>query len=512
MEIRNNMRHLIVVMTFLLLIVTADAQSLVQDVISFGQTNYGGTARIQGLGGTQISLGGDISSAASNPAGLGFMRTSTFNFTPSFNVHNAEAAYLNRASEDIKFNFNFNQLGIALSNAKGDIVKGRFKGGTFAINLTRTNNLHSRYLFEGRNNDNSILDFFIADRNAGGGYGDAAFGKLLVTDHEVGNFDDANRTITTNDVENTVSIVEGFPEQSGQVINRGAEYQLNFSWGGNLSDILYFGGGLGIKSLRLRRKETFTETQFQLVSGDVDPVINSLSLEENKTIDGSGVNLTLGMIVRPTDFVRFGLSYTTPTYYGITEESEFSLGVNYNDYRLIDGSEEFDLVDQNAARHLSDITITEYGLMTPGKLSAGLSFFLGKYGFISGDADIIDYSGSRILSAEDFSPVGDNALIRSEYQRVVNLRLGGELRLENLRFRAGYSMMPSPLEGNYKFQGIESFSFGGGYRDADYYIDVVLTSSKFETGYSPYSVEENSPAANINTRNSNLAVTLGFNF
>src|SRR5690606_21811866 len=46
----------------------------------FSQYNYKGTARIQGIGGAQVSLGGDLSSALSNPAGLGFYNRSEFSF------------------------------------------------------------------------------------------------------------------------------------------------------------------------------------------------------------------------------------------------------------------------------------------------------------------------------------------------------------------------------------------------------------------------------------------------
>ena len=42
-----------------------------KDVIKFSHSFQGGSARIQGIGGASVSLGGDVSSISHNPAGLG---------------------------------------------------------------------------------------------------------------------------------------------------------------------------------------------------------------------------------------------------------------------------------------------------------------------------------------------------------------------------------------------------------------------------------------------------------
>ncbi len=49
----------------------AFSQSFVDNALLFSRTVPGGSARIQSIGGAQVSLGGDYSSAFSNPAGLG---------------------------------------------------------------------------------------------------------------------------------------------------------------------------------------------------------------------------------------------------------------------------------------------------------------------------------------------------------------------------------------------------------------------------------------------------------
>ena len=45
------------------------------DALRYSYPSISGSARIQAIGGTNISLGGDISSAFINPAGLGQFKT-----------------------------------------------------------------------------------------------------------------------------------------------------------------------------------------------------------------------------------------------------------------------------------------------------------------------------------------------------------------------------------------------------------------------------------------------------
>ena len=52
------------------------AQSYVEEALLISRIRSGGTARIQAMGGVQNALGGDISSAFYNPAGLGMYNRS----------------------------------------------------------------------------------------------------------------------------------------------------------------------------------------------------------------------------------------------------------------------------------------------------------------------------------------------------------------------------------------------------------------------------------------------------
>ena len=56
--------------------------------------DHGGTARSRALGGAVTAMGGDLSAAYVNPAGLGLYRTSEVLFSPSFNFNSTKTDYL----------------------------------------------------------------------------------------------------------------------------------------------------------------------------------------------------------------------------------------------------------------------------------------------------------------------------------------------------------------------------------------------------------------------------------
>src|SRR5688572_7860212 len=62
----------------------AAAQSYAETAMMFSRTKPTGSARILGMGGAQLSVGGDFSSAYSNPAGLGMYNRSEVSFTPGY--------------------------------------------------------------------------------------------------------------------------------------------------------------------------------------------------------------------------------------------------------------------------------------------------------------------------------------------------------------------------------------------------------------------------------------------
>ena len=73
------------------------------DMLRMAWTDPTGTARHQAIGGAMTSLGGDLTAAFTNPAGLGFYRSGDFVFTPTFNQLRNKADYKNTSTTAQRF-------------------------------------------------------------------------------------------------------------------------------------------------------------------------------------------------------------------------------------------------------------------------------------------------------------------------------------------------------------------------------------------------------------------------
>ncbi len=503
------------------------------DALLFSRTTFGGTARIQAIGGAQVSLGGDQSVAGSNPAGLGFFNRSTVVFTPSLNFHNSDSDFLGDETTSFRTNFNFSQLGVVLNYSKPATSSTGFRGGSFAISINRTNNFNNDVEYVGFNNDNSIVDSFLesagtTDPDQLGGFEAIAYDHFLI---DLADFDsDLDYTLDNNvivpfDGDGTFEgygspfgrFAGSLPRQTENIETKGGQNQINFSWGGNFSDRFYFGGGLGIATINYRRERTYIEDAFALETIDDDgntvfvddDLINSIQISDVLDVSGTGVNATLGVIVRPVDFLTVGASYVTPTFYAVSEESFFTFITDWNSaysYGLPD-----DTVSLGQIITDSDIIVSDYGLRTPAKFNLGTTFFLGKYGFISADAEYVDYSSARLRSS-DFREQNDNDLISDLYRDVINIRFGGEFRLNQARFRAGYARMADPFEDSEINRAITDLTFGAGFRTRDYFIDLAIINRSSKDLLSPYFVENGQPVADIKNSTTSALVTVGFTF
>jgi hypothetical protein len=166
---------------------------------------------------------------------------------------------------------------------------------------------------------------------------------------------------------------------------------------GNIDDKFFFGGGLGISSLRYKSQKILTEQY------DNPDIIRSMQLTENLDIRGNGVNVTLGAIGRPIDFIQIGVSYTTPTFLNLSENYEASMDTHWNNYDYFGDGDEI-LNDESAA---TDLVTSDYNLRIPSRFSTGITF-LSKYGFITGDIEISNPGNAKYSSDTPGISYSDN--------------------------------------------------------------------------------------------------------
>ncbi len=501
------------------------AQSYVQSALIFSRTNPGGSARIKGIGGAQTSLGGDYSSAYSNPAGLGFFNRNEFTVSPSLNFSNVSSDFLlgdSLIANQSTSQTNFTLPGISvvfhndLSGESNSVISGNF-----AISLNRINDFNSSFNYRGTNPYSSIINAFINTANGQNSSqfsssGDQyltpswlAYQNFLIGDSSI-NKVGGNPNAYFTDATQLPYYRNGVPTQSESVQTSGGQNQINVGYGINIRDKVYLGASLGITSLRYSSRKSYKE------KFDSGPLA-SLSLDESLDITGSGFNLTIGTIYKPIDYAQIGFAISTPTFYTLSDTYYGDMSTVWKNYTYyLSPTDNTKFVKLNNESASTDELTTNYTLSTPWKFNGGITFLLAKKGFVSADLEYINFGGSSYNSATDGVSFDDaNSGIKSAYKSVFNIRVGAEYRVKNFRFRAGYSSMPDPSSSIRKSTvgDINNFTLGGGYRTQKFYIDAGVVIVQTSGIYRPYPVPwEKTPIVKNSITNSSVVFTVGFPF
>ncbi|MBA4053115.1 MAG: long-chain fatty acid transporter, partial [Marivirga sp.] len=300
--------------------------------------------------------------------------------------------------------------------------------------------------------------------------------------------------------------VKGIPDQREEIETKGSSNQWSFSYGANYKDILFIGGGIGVTTLRYESQKVYSEVF------DDDPLFNNLRLDETLDIKGNGINATLGAIVRPVDFLQVGVSFTSPTYYELTETYTAGMNTSWKNFDYYGDGET--ILNNESAQ--TDIVTSDYSLTTPLKLSAGVAF-LSKYGFLTGDVEFTNPAKAKYssnISGISFNQENDD--IKSVYRSTVNYRLGGEFRYKVFRVRAGYGVQASAYKNDFDIDNsIQTISGGLGVRFEKFFADFALIQSKADNLYSPYSFyvyDIPNPVVDMEEKTVSGILTLGFTF
>jgi hypothetical protein len=483
-------------------------QDFVDNALLFSRTRPNGSARIQAIGGAQTAIGGDYSSALSNPAGLGMFNRSEFTITPALTFSNTTSTYFGTKSTDSKSIVNFPGLSLTLHRPSGR-DRG-FIGGTFGITMTRTNDLNLDYRYAGRNNENSIIDYFINDA------GDIDPNELLFNGSY---FYSLTGLAYNNYLIEDRSDQNGFYYDSKLLFNsanqeevserQGAQYQWSIAYGANFNDQIFIGANIGIASIRYKLSQSYFENQLEYPTGTAP--LSDFSLNETYDIRGSGVNLTLGAIYRPVDAIQIGASFTTPTSYLITDNYTASMRSQWNNFDYFPDVTDDDNLN-SVSEEFDEPLVSEYRLVTPMRVSGGATF-ISEAGFITADVEFVNYSNSkyRPITEGNFDPENDD--IKAEFKPTVNYRIGGEYRLKAYRFRGGLNYMPEPLQAESDVnRSILTYSVGAGYRVKNFYVDFAAVFGNTQGIRRPYSVPGEDPVASQKFRSSNFMLTFGFPF
>ena len=533
-------------LTFISLQAVAQDNSYEALAKMFSQPTVTGTARFQAIGGNHSALGADVSAASGNPAGLGFYTRSEFSFTPAFQSINNKSIYAvepNRTNSSDVNNFNIANIGVVFGGGQPSYRDGW--RGSFAISYSRQNSLFNNINFSGNNATSSITDSYAESVNRQVQSGDITQSGLLggLNNGGPNNFPSSANLYywgyVINAINNTNTPFEGIEPTSK--VNQNLDFQSTgrvsqwtIAYGGTANEKFYIGGSLGIPSYRYETVKNFTETfqNYQEIKGFTDTRI--------LTSSGTGLNLTIGAIIKPSDAVRFGLTVATPTWYDVDEATSTSLNVDVDPNKGVNIGTNPDATILNRLQNVgyktvkkgNDLFITNiprlstetyqdnYQLRTPWKVSGGAAFFFKKKGFISADVEYVAYKGMNVSTQDPDAFIYEDLLNSTEnvklfYNNVLNMKVGGEYRMGNVSLRGGVNYMQNPYSTAFdRSKTVDRsqmiYSAGVGFRTNEFYVDVTGMYGSTQASYTPYSLASSTDFASAKINNSYMKGLVSF--
>ena len=462
-----------------------DMQFNHQYALAFTMPHLSGNARFASMGGAFGALGGNLSALSTNPASIGIYRNSEFSFTPALTIGQSQVRPIgvpeSRSRDMDRFNFNVGNFGMVnvfdISNSDSP---NEWKSVQFGFGMNRQADFWNRSYYTGYVED-TYLDQVTRDANLFG----APTGTIrrLAADADVIFWDTINGHIGFfNDL-----APNGGLTQTQNTETRGGINEWFLSFGGNYGDFLYLGATIGMPSLNFRQTRTLTERDQKGIHNDFE----FWRLRETLDISGMGINLKLGAIVRPTDFMRVGFAVHTPTRFALRE----NLTIEATGTRT----------------HRERLPEFEYNIRTPMRLIGSLGFVIGRQALIGIEYEHLDYGRMRIGGFDpDFDL--DNDFIVDNYRTGGVIRAGGEFRLDPVILRLGYNYTMTPFNTEslaaQKFSG-HTFSAGLGFVLGTTTIDLAYVNTRRSYEMMPYT---NMPWNQYNLSGHQFKVTFGWRF
>lgn len=473
------------------------------DALRYSTTGFYGTARYMSMGGAFGALGADFSTLSTNPAGIAMFNSSEISVTPFFDFSTIKSNYNGEMMQDSDERIAFSNVGIVLAqNVSEAGGSGSWKNFQFGFGLNRLKSFNNNYLIEGVNNDNSMADVYasLAD----------GINFEVIADDEFGEFafdlTPAYWTWLIDTINGpdhyTSSAPTGPISQKKMIDTWGSMSEIVMAFGANYEDRFYIGASFGFPYIRYSSRSTYTETK---LNKDVNPSeFREFELKEDLNTRGTGFNFKIGMILRPTNWIRIGGAFHTPTYYtNITDEwsnsffTRFDTPDSHGNYTYYESS---------------PIGNYDYDLRTPMKAMGSIALIIGTYGLISADYEYVDYSKAK-LSAPDYDFITENDAITQKYTSAHNIRLGTEWRYGPFSIRGGYATYGSPFDNDVNDGSRKFYSLGLGYRERSFFVDLAYIHEQSDEDYYLYGTGNIivNPTT-MDKQNDNFALTLGLRF
>lgn len=559
----------------------AEAQSAI-DAYRFSQPDMKGTARFMSMGGAFGALGGDLSAISSNPAGLGVYRRSEIGISMDFDFQSA-------TSETQGYKNKQNQTKFPLSNVGGVVSFNLYNKVMPNINLAFTYNraasFNARYSGSVPKLYNSLTNYIAGATNNEG----ATVADLQSTD----TFDaynpndggyaapwlsilgyDSYFITPTGDNDQPDWIGQWNSQTSGtgvfDVVTTGGADEYNIAIGGNIANKVFWGLDFGIVDLDYNMTAVWGEKLANATVDNTSGIANTSAdwmMTNYYSASGTGYNVKLGLIYRPIQELRLGLSFATPTWYSINESYLARTNFNYPDVNLPD------MQQNSAVTNGGRWGTNSYNFRTPWKLAVSAAGVIGRNLIVSADFEWQKFNKMRFYDGggsfydygydDDYYPDwgwGDpwyapaqgmqkaspkaysndpwyatNHDIEDYYKSTTTIRVGAEYRITpRFSVRAGYAHVSSPVKTeakdgsmliytsgtmtNYKLDNSTDYiTCGLGYNFNNFYVDAAFVHKRMGSEYHAYTPDPAnpqipSPTSKLSLINNQLVVSAGFKF
>ena len=526
------------------------------DVLQMSQTELRGTSRFQSMAGAFGALGGDLSTLTQNPGGIGVYRSSDVGITLSLDFNSSKSGYdkLNETK------FNVNNVGyIGAIRLDSEAVPNLNFG--FSYNRIQSFNRH----YFGAVGDiptsmsNYIADEFInvpgyhaGNLISGDNYnpyfdGSAPWSAVTMYDMPTNNL---GRVGIINFEDGLMKGLYVADEMTGRAITSGDAYyevdecghadEYNIAFGGNFANKVYWGLDFGILDLDYRSYQSYEEelNNAYVMVDDSDLLYGDMS--SNNTVadwglynylhsEGTGVNFKLGLIWKPTQALRIGAAFHTPTYYDMRDTYYVSSGINaYQNgellYRADKGSN--DGYDYSST----------YTISTPWRFMGSVAGVIGTNGIISVDYEYVANETMRVGDDRGNKYPDVTARVKDYFKPTHIIRVGAEYRVNpNWSLRAGYSYKTSQVESavdKYEYNittvgtnpayqydnDVHNITGGVGYRYKSFYTDLAYVHKFRKSVYNAFSTVHDGDyympnvSADVEDHNNRISLTLGVRF
>ncbi len=499
------------------------------EAVKASQTDILGTARYMSVAGAFGALGGDVSAIKDNPAGLGIFRKSELTTTIDAQMQSATALWNDKKALDSKYTVGMNNLTLVLAGKTWRAESGYagLVNSNFSFSYNKLRNF-DRNITVKSNSIEPSMTYYFGDFAANTHPDDlkwfdtsnfdpdvlyqntnlswlavmSGYGRLIVP-----TTNGTNYTGWTSFLEPGEKVTPNY-----QLRETGGINEYSFGWSGNFSNRFFVGATANLQSINHQSISTYDES----FSGN-----GGMTLNNTLITTGSGVNVNLGIIGVPVDFIRIGLALHTPMFYTMEQLNYASLNF-----------------DSNVSGDTKTPTdnYVQYQLQTPLQFNVSTAFIIDKQGFLSAEYVFNNYSGMKLMdkTGNAHSYNYENEDINGMLQNARTIKIGGEYRLtENFSLRAGFANTSGITNSNvakildvktvrtdpeyFAHNSTNYATFGFGYRESNWYFDFAYMNKTIDEDYFAYNSnglidKYKITPANVKTSNNNVVATFGIKF